>query len=173
MTGPVGSGKSTTTAAAIDHGLETSGEDFVLVEGVTPPVAHAVFDTLKLTGMALGSFPDLAGAAVNPHRPAEEKARVHLGDVAPDRFVAAISVDGLATIRIGHGDRTTWRPVNAVKVLRALAPSTMFLLRTAMEEIFANLGALARGLPCYELELGPDPREVAGALERFIKAVRQ
>ena len=169
MTGPGGSGKSTTTAAAIDRGLETSGEDFVLIEGQAPPLAHAVFDTLKLTGMALDAFTDLAREVVNPGRPEGEKACVHLGQTAAENFVSCIAIKGLASLSLGHGDRTTWRQASPVVVLQALAPSTMFLLRTAMDESFANLSRLVRGLPCYQFDLGRDLREVAAALERFIE----
>ncbi len=171
LTGPGGSGKSTTTAAAIEHGLETSGEDFVLLDGGHPPKAHALYDTLKLTGMALDVFPRLAGAADNPDRSGDEKARVHLSKAATQKFVPAIAIHVLVSSRIANAEHTTWHPSNRVKMLQALAPSTMFLLRTAMRESFEHMATLVRDLPCYQLELGRDPREVAMAMENFIETM--
>jgi len=57
LTGPGGSGKSTTTAAAIVHGWKIIGEDLCWVEFDEDRVfAHRLYNTLKITDEARSEF---------------------------------------------------------------------------------------------------------------------
>ena len=47
VTGMSGSGKSSTTLAGLVNGLDSAGDDYVLVDPGPPVVAHAVFTVLK------------------------------------------------------------------------------------------------------------------------------
>ena len=77
ITGKSGSGKSTITAAAIAHGFDSAGDDFVLIETTTAPRVHAIFDTIKLDDKSLARFPQFQPFIRNPWRRAEDKAIVH------------------------------------------------------------------------------------------------
>ena len=167
LAGPGGSGKSTTTLALIMNGSATAGEDFVVLTPSDPPVAHALYDTLKLTGIGAKLYPEVMAAAANPVRPASEKVQIHLCDVMADRLRPSIELDALMSLRLGYGALTRIRPANAIAAMRALAPSSALLLRVRMNETLARISAFARLIPTYDVELSGDPIEAARAITRF------
>jgi len=166
LTGVGGSGKSTTTAAAVHEGYKIAGEDFVIVNKIGDPKAHALYDTLKLTGMALELFPDYAAKAVNPDRPTDEKARIYLSEVSPGCLISRMPLEAIAVLRLGRKKNTDIRPVSPAIALRALAPSTLFLLRNGFNEGFRWIADFVRTVPCYEVILGTDPLEAVGKLSK-------
>ena len=169
LTGAGGSGKSTTTAAAIQSGWGTAGDDFILVKGIDSPVGHCIYDTIKLTGMALKALPDLARRAVNPLRTVDDKARIHLQQVYPSQLIPELPISVIFSIAISHEKTTEIYPVTRADIMKALAPSTLFMLRTGMKESFTKLSALVKHLPCYHIRLGENPFEAIETLELFLK----
>jgi hypothetical protein len=171
LAGPGGSGKSTTTLALIMNGAATAGEDFIMLEPGTPPVAHALYDTLKLTGMATALYPEVMTAAVNPLRPVSEKARIHLSEVMPTQLRPAMELHAVMSLRLGHGARTRIHFCGPMAAMRALSPSSAFLLRVNRNETLARVSALARSLPAFEVELSGDPIEAAQAITAFASEI--
>ena len=167
LAGPGGSGKSTTTLALIMNGAATAGEDFVLLAPGNPPVAYALYDTLKLTGIATKLCPQLMAAVANPERPASEKARIHLCEAMPDRLRPSIELNAVMSLRLGYGTRTRISPATAMAAMRALAPSSAFLLRVQMNETLVRMSAFVRSIPTYDVELSGDPIEAARAITSF------
>ena len=173
LTGAGGSGKSTTTAAAITSGWQTVGDDFVLVEKSVPPVVHGIYNTMKLAGMALEAIPDFANQAVNPQRSMVDKARIHLNRTSSTRLVASMPVSAIFSLHITNEEITNILPASKAAIMKALAPSTLFLLRTGMQESFAQISELINKLSCYSIELGKNPFEAVEALVRVIKTFKQ
>jgi hypothetical protein len=173
ITGAGGSGKSTITAAAITAGWQTVGDDFVLVEGTKELLVHAIYDTVKLDGMALKVMPEIAKLAVNPQRPPDDKARIHLRQIYNTQLVASMPVSAIFSLCISNKENTHIEPASKANIMKALAPSTLFLLRTGMQESFVHISALINNLSCYSIELGQDPYEAIDALGRVIQTFRK
>lgn len=171
LTGPGGSGKSTTTAAAALSGWQVAGEDFTLLEPGAPPLAHMVYDTMKLGPFGLSLDPALESAVVNPARSGEEKARLHLSTLRPDAMAGSLRIGALVVARVSGEARSILTPIGRAEAMRALAPSTIFLLKVGREAVFRRLGALVSGLPCYRIDLGRDPLEAVRALEPLCQRV--
>jgi hypothetical protein len=55
--------------------------------------------------------------------------------------------------------------------VRALVPSTAFLLRGGAAASIRKAGALARALPAHHLSLGRDPAEAAAAIAGFLRGL--
>lgn len=165
LTGPGGSGKSTTAAAAALSGWQIAAEDFVLIEDAETPVAHAAFDTLKLGDFGLSLSARLSGAVANPGRTPDEKARIHMRALPGVDFVPRLSIGALAVARVSGAPRTTIRPIGKGEAMRALAPSTIFLLKVGREDAFRRLVRIVGRLPTYAVDLGRDPLEAAEALQ--------
>lgn len=170
LTGPGGSGKSTTTAAFAMAGARIIGEDFVLVDQAVGPVVHPVFDTLKLTGSALRLFPELLARAANADRP-QEKMRIHLTGREGLRFGGPARIEAICALRLRHAPGTLIAPLDKAAMVRALAPSTMFLLRAGMKETFECIAPLVNALPCYSVALGTDPMEAAATISKFAQGL--
>lgn len=171
LAGPGGSGKSTTTFALMAKGAATVGEDFVVLAPGAPPRALALYDTIKLTGLATELFPSAVSRAANPNRGPEDKARMHLLDLMPDRLLADIPVHAVISLRLAHAPRTIIRPGSEGASMRALAPSSAFLLRVRMAETIARVGALVRSVPAFDADLSRDPLEAADAIMAFAEGL--
>jgi hypothetical protein len=168
MGGPSGSGKSATTIAGLINGLESVGDDYVLVEGSQRPMAHSVFRVLKQDRQGLRRAgvvaQDVASADLNWHGKVEfDAARIAPGGLADRMEIVAILIP-----EIGGGRRTEWQAATAHEAALALAPSAVFQLPGDSAEGFRFLAAIARRLPCYRVRLSQDPGEIAGSIGSFL-----
>jgi hypothetical protein len=165
LTGRGGSGKSTTTVAALFEGLRTCGDDFVMVDqGGDQPWAHALYDTVKLDEPALERMAQLKPHVANPVRDADQKARVHLTDTMPQSLIESTPLVAVVQPVITQDQQPSLQQASAGVVLRALAPTTMFLLRGEERVLADKLTALVRRLPTWQLRLTQDPRASAAWL---------
>ncbi len=167
MTGAGGSGKSTTTAAAISRGWSTTGDDFILVNPHAEATAYPIFDVMKLTGHALKWFADLAGRAINQPSGKDEKTLIPLSAVAGDRFTERLSVHAVLSLELTGAETSVFEPMSKTQAVAALAPSTMNILRTGMPETLAACSAIARNLPTIKFKVGRNPFEAVSALQKL------
>jgi hypothetical protein len=170
LTGPGGSGKSTTTGAAILRGLLTAGDDFVLIEPRFAQ-AYALFDSIKLDAGSAALLSDLAADAVNSDRRHSEKARIHLFGSRPAVLVPRMPIDAVLLPRLDGGPKTTFVPASHGDAMRALVPSTIFLMRGGERETARKATLFLRKLPAYRCNLGRDPREAADAISVFVNGI--
>lgn len=174
LAGPGGSGKSTLTAAAIRSGWQTVGDDFILIDCGLPKITgYSIYDIMKLTGMAETLFADAVKLAINPHRKDTEKALVPISRAAETAFVGELQISDIAVV--GLSDETASRLVPASKfdVVAALAPSTMKVLRTGLQQTHTFCSQLARQLPAVKLVSGQDPMETLSRLQCFLEGRKQ
>lgn len=164
LSGPGGSGKSTTALACLAAGLEHVADDYALVSVAPAPVVHALFATAKLNADSLARFPDLAPAVGNPDRDAGEKALLRLGPAGGTRLAGTAALRAIVLPRVTERSAPALIPVTAGEALRALAPSSIFQLAGAGAPTFASLGALARAVPAFRLELSSDLAAVGAAV---------
>ncbi len=171
VAGAGGAGKSSTTLAALRHaGLTTVGDDFVALTG--DGMAEALFDTVKLDPGALRRLAVPDAWVANPGRPAGEKARLHLDDWLPEALVARLPVKALAVPCIVARPDSGFRPAAPGVLLRALAPSSLFLVPGAERQRFAALAALTQRLPCVTLELGQEAAGVGRLVAAVLRGLR-
>ena len=162
LTGRGGSGKSTTTVAGLYAGMRTCGDDFVLVDlAEASPIAYSLYDTVKLDDAALRRFADLQPGVANPGRGADQKARIHLSDLMPDRLLKSTPLHAVVQPVICDDAEPSLCKAEPGAVLRALAPSTLFLLRGEEAILADKLARLVRRLPAWHLRLSRDPRACA------------
>jgi hypothetical protein len=168
LAGAGGAGKSTTTAACVLAGMQTTGDDFVLADP-DARVAHALYDTIKLGPESLALLPGWAGAIANPGRDADQKARIHLRQARPGALASTLKLGALLLPAVSGAARTTIAPAQPGEAMRALVPSTAFLLRGGAAGAIRKAGVLARALPAFRLSLGPDPAEAAAVIAAFLR----
>jgi hypothetical protein len=173
ITGKSGSGKSTITAAAIAQGFDTAGDDFVLIETKTVPRVHAVFDTVKLDDKSLARFSQFEPFVRNPRRRADDKAIIHLFDSSRDRIAS-----GFPLHMILHAHLTDQQQSRIVRsapsnAFRALAPSSLFLLRDQGKQVAANCAMLVGRLDTYAFEIGTHIEAAVAELAGFMHGLKQ
>lgn len=173
LTGPGGSGKSTTSLAAARSGAQFLGDDFVWCatstrEGTSPLQVSSLYRTAKLLSGPLTEtlLPPPRGAPLGSSGHDGEKTVLCLHDPARLERTAPVVAWVVPRIRDSHsGPRLT--PLSRVELLQALLPSSLFLVSGDTRERHDLLRALASSLPGYELSLSPSHAENVTALERL------
>lgn len=141
LVGKGGSGKSTTVFACARAGMPTCGDDLVVVGNGN---AYPLYDAAKLR---FGSLEVADGVDFG------DKRLYRLSDLGT---VAAMPIHSIAVPMVGSESTSTLSPCRASEALRALAPSTVFLLRGRERACVEKLAALVRSVPTYRLHLGAD-----------------
>ena len=169
IAGAGGAGKSGLTLAGIVAGLDSVGDDYVLVDPRQHPKAYPIFRMAKT---------DEAG-----------RRRLgldnHIGDLGPtnwqDKYefdfarlgrgkrVDCLEIEAILVPRITDQPGTSIRPVNAREAMLALAPSGILQLPGDRQSGARVYGALVRQLPCYRVDVGHDPAAAAEAIADFLR----
>lgn len=169
LAGAGGSGKSGTVLAGLLGGLASVGDDYVLVEAGRDGVrAFPVFSTLKQDP---AGFERLGLASRIGPRPLnwQGKYQFRIDELVTGGATDRLDVAAILLPRIGAGP-TRITPAGPKEALLALAPSALYQMPGERESGFRFFSGVVAALPAYHLELGPDPAEVAGAIEAFIDA---
>lgn len=169
IVGPSGSGKSATTLAGLLNGLDSAGDDYVLVEDDgTAVTAHSLFKTLKQDSdwlLRAGAAPEALGPAqINWRGKIELDAAEITGRPLADRM----EIDALLIPEVARATHTSFEKVAAQSAALALAPSAVFQLPGDAAEGYRFFARLAKRLPAYRVRLSQDPAEIAAAIASFL-----
>lgn len=169
LAGAGGSGKSGTVIAGLLNGLQSVGDDYVLL-GAGPQVsAYPLFGTLKQDPAGfrrLGLDGRLTEtSALNW----QGKHQFHMDDVAASPTPARLDICAMFLPRVTGEARTTIKAAPRSEALIALAATSIYQMPGERESGFRFFSAVTRQLPCYRLLLGTDPREVTDTIGDFIE----
>jgi hypothetical protein len=166
LVGPGGSGKSTTVVSAALAGLPVFGDDLVAIgpDGERF-VVMAMHDAVKIAPDS-PVHPMLAASGDGGDM-ASGKSIFRLSEVTGRPLAAPCPVGALLAVEVGRGTRSEVVPESPSAMLKALAPSTVFLLRGGEHDTVRKVSRLVRSLPCFRLRVGPDPAEVAAQLDHW------
>ncbi len=167
VVGNSGAGKSTTTLACLEAGMEYVADDYLVVD-VATATAHSLYSTVKLEPENLERFPSLAPLVANADRLDEQKAIVRLNEHRGDRIVGSLRLCAMVMPHVTGERGSRLVPGSAAAALRVLAPTTSFHLPGYAREVVTKLGALVRSLPCYRLEAGTDLDGVVRTITELI-----
>jgi hypothetical protein len=169
LAGPGGSGKSTTTLAAILGGMRCVGEDYVILDlGPEEIDAHALYNNIKLSPAVRSLLPELPDALLGAPAPGMEKVIARIDDVRAGALVGRIRLRAVVMPRLGAVEcRLT--PCSSADALRALAPSTMFQLSGDGGRALGPLSQVVRRLPCFFLDLDSDPWAAVPAVKELLR----
>jgi len=169
LAGAGGSGKSATVIAGLLHGIQSVGDDYVLLDASGEITAYPLFATLKQDpagfqrlglGNRLGR--DLALNWQGKHQ-------LKISDIADNAVPSKLVIDALMLPKVKGAGRTEISPVGRAEAMIALAASSIYQMPGERESGFRFFGEITRRLPCFRLMLGPDPTEVADTIAKFIE----
>lgn len=168
LAGPGGSGKSGTVIGGIAHGLESVGDDYVLLDlGSTAVNAYPLFRTLKQDRAGLSRL-GLESQIVQSRSPnwqdKYEFTGEEIGGLAP---TAQLRIRAVVIPKIDNVASSTIRPIARHRGMLALAPTGLFQLPGERESGVRFFTELIRRLPCFELALSADAVDVSRTLESF------
>jgi hypothetical protein len=169
LAGAGGSGKSGTVVAGLLNGLQSIGDDYVLLDAGAEVVGYPVFATLKqdqagFDRLGLKDWLPRAGP-LNW----QGKHEFRLQDVSESSPPARLSITALLVPRLGDEARTRIEPISRRDAMLAFAPSSIQQMPGERESGFAFFSNVARKLPCYALFLGREPKEIAGVIAEFLE----
>ena len=165
ITAPSGGGKSTLAVACFQAGLETAGDDFVVVTLGDAPRAHSIYATAKIDRRSVDLTAPDPELITNPGFEPPEKAVVDLrsGPIVSDLPISAIvvpAVNGAAEARLER--------ISGAEALRQVGPSSVVVMPRPRGAAFATAAALARSLPAWRLDFGQDLPAAVGCLRELL-----
>jgi hypothetical protein len=171
LAGAGGAGKSGTVAAGLLNGLDSVGDDYVLIDLANGVTACPLFATLKQDpqGFARLGLKNRLPA----HGPLnwQGKHTFHIGDIAPRPVPDTLDIVALVVPHISGGETSSIVPVSRRDAMIALAPSGIMQMPGERESGFRFFGDLTRLLPSYRLSLGTRPEEITGTVADFLTRV--
>lgn len=168
IAGAGGAGKSTVALACLASRLCYLGDDFVLTRAEPGPRVFSLYSSAKLHPDHWRRFSHLQDTVSNADRLDEEKALLFVSEHFGDKMCLEAPARALLLPRVVGRGKTCAREIPAVRALRELAASTLFLLHGSGKAEFEALARFARRLPCYELELGSDLSEIPEVVQEVL-----
>lgn len=168
LAGAGGSGKSGTVVAGLLNDLQSVGDDYILLDAADGITARPLYAVLKQdpAGFERLGLPDYlpTSGALNW----QGKHQFLIQDVAPNAVPAALQITALLVPRVTGDAQTRIAPLPRAEAMMALAASSTYQMPGERESGFRFFSRVARQLPCFRLELGRDPAEIAGRIGDFI-----
>jgi hypothetical protein len=168
LAGEGGAGKSSTVLAGIFAGLQSVGDDYVLVDA-SKQTACPVFDTLKQDESGLRRLGQWGHAAIPKGANWQGKHQFYMPDVTEGVLASQIDLKAILLPHLTYGDQTSITEIDAKSAFIALAPSGVTQIHCDRPRLFSLAGQIARQLPAYRLDLGTDPDEIVTVLRQFIR----
>lgn len=173
LVGGTGTGKSTSTLACLNAGLQYISDDRCLLGLEPEPRAWCVYNAAKLRPEQMQRFPHLLPAVRANNLPDEEKDIIFVHQYAPEQLAAALPVRALLLARLAHRPETTWTPISPARVWRELSTSSLVYQPGMGQDELRLMADLVRRLPCYLLNLGTELGEIPPVITQVIQAHAQ
>ena len=171
LTGRGGTGKTTTTLAALDAGLRFVGDNYVLVSVREPvPRVYGLFGTAKLWPATLEQLPQLAPLVLTHKVARDEKLVADIAAHRPETLATGLPVRAVVVPEVVGTGPARMTPCSPVQALLAMAPATMLQLPRT-DRGFAGMAELVRRVPTYRLQLGAELRDGPRALSDLLAEV--
>ncbi|WP_415183172.1 hypothetical protein [Phaeovulum sp.] len=170
LAGEGGAGKSSTVLAGIFGGLQSVGDDYVLVD-VENLVARPVFDTLKQDEKGLRRLGQWQHPLIPKAPNWQGKHQFYMPDVVDGGLPSQIELKAIVLPELTYAQHTSLIPTTAKEAFLALAPSGVTQIHCDRARLFHVAGRITRALPAYRLRLGTQPDEIVQVLRTFLEAL--
>ncbi|MBV9608811.1 MAG: hypothetical protein JO187_04570 [Acidobacteria bacterium] len=130
---------------------------------------HSLYNTAKLDGNHLASFPQFVSSISNPATLDKEKALLFMQDCAPQQIACALPIRAILVPRVTGQKETRVQKGSPATALAAMAPSTIFQLPRAGASTFKYLASFVSTVPCFRLECGTDLAQIAATIEALLR----
>jgi hypothetical protein len=160
LVGKTGAGKSTTSLVCLNAGLRYISDDRCLLALAPEPEALCIYNSAKLHWAQMERFPDLRSAICNQPKIDEEKALVHVHELAPQQIADRLPIRAILLSTVAGTSSTTLTPVSRMRVLSDFTTSTLVYQPGAAHKEVKMMADLVRRVPCYQINLGSDLAEI-------------
>lgn len=172
VAGKSGSGKSTSTLACLEGGLDYAGDDYVLLDARGAPAAECLYSTAKLVPDNLFRFPRLREQVTNADRLDDEKALLYVNESHGRQVANAMRLRAILLPRVTGRRETRLTPATAAAAVFAIAPTTILHLPNGAAGVMEKVSRVARQLPVYWLEAGTELEQIPRVVESLLSSGR-
>jgi len=171
LVGKGGSGKSTAALASVGHDLFYAADDYVAAS-IDPPVVYSIYNSGKIDTDNAWRLPHLESSTEHHsagHPFDTNKTVVFLSERFGSHLSTSFPLSAIMVPRITNaGTSSAIVPARSAEALLALAPSTVLQMPGGSDAYLSRLGALARAVPTFRLEMGTDLGGVAKTIAAFL-----
>lgn len=172
LVGPGGTGKSTTTFAAVDRGAKTCGDDYVwLTFDDGDLVAHSIYGTAKAKKSSAVARPTSMFATRWRDSPSLNKRAYYVSMDRPQTFMESARVVAAVTLETSPMLGTSVREIESRELIQKALPSTILQAPSGQRQLLARLTGLLSPLPSFHLTLSPDLSESGDAILALLDSV--
>ena len=168
LAGAGGAGKSGTVTAGLLNGLDSVGDDYVLIDLAGGVTARPLFSTLKQDAQGFARLGLAQRLRAKSPLNWQGKHSFRIGDIAPRPVPVMLDIVALVVPHVSGGGASSIMPASRKEAMIALAPSGIAQMPGERESGFRFFSDLTRLLPCFRLSLGTDPQEIAGTIANFL-----
>ncbi len=169
LVGGGGRGKTSASLDALHGGLQFLGDDSVAIGegGANRLCGYSLYASARVRPRQLSRWPAFRGQWQFP-APPEEKALLLPHTFIPQNVVGSVQITSIAIpVVAGRGVRI--ERTSGLTAFHALVDESRDNRRFGMTAAeFRRLSRLTREIPCFQLEVGDDPAEVAAAIGGLI-----
>lgn len=171
LAGKSGSGKSTTTFSCILNGLQSVGDDLILVN-VDQKEMYCASNMFKLCRDIFtqysGRFPAiLQSSAFYDYN---QKYHIDMHRFWPAAITDEANIKAIVIPIVTDDHQPSIAQISSNQALSALVPSTLLLLQGKhSKSTIRKIRKLVEGLPCYQLQLSKDLKANALFIRRFLE----
>jgi len=168
IAGPGGAGKSGTTLAGLAGGLQTVGDDYLLLDQREQPAVQPLYRLLKQDAAGIARISGLADrlGAVTPNW--QGKFEFDPEAVFPGCMAGRLRLGAILLPAVARQARSTLEPVPRAEAVRFLTDALFGEFQTRSAEDLLFLTGLAMRLPVYRFRLSEDPAEIAAVVRMVI-----
>jgi hypothetical protein len=169
LVGAGGRGKTTASLDALHGGLQFLGDDSVAIgeDGANRLCGYSLYASARVRPQQLSRWPGFHGQWQFP-APPEEKALLLPHTFAPQNLACGVQIAALAIPVVARRGVRIER-TSGLAAFHALVDESRDNRRFGMTAAeFRRLSRLTRTIPCFHLEVGDDPAEVAAAIGGLI-----
>ena len=169
ITGPGGSGKSTSCLNLVKAGYKYLGDDYVWVEVKPQPVAHALYQTAKIEAYNLHErFNDWIPFIKNTENYNKQKAIFDIKQLFPAQWLSSVQIKAILLPRLSGMEGSSFGHTQPSGALMAMAPTTLHHLPHHREISYQKLKTISAGLPAYNWCLGYNTTLFQSSFHHFI-----
>lgn len=171
LIGRSGSGKSTSAVSSVFAGdLDYVSDDLALVDCSDEPTVFSLYATAKLDPRTLELLPGLFDGWHDGLEATEDKVVVRLTAITPERLRRCAPIRAIICPRVVGSGRSRLVRASPGDGLRALAPTSVFLVQHEQAAALVSLRHLVSIVPTFALELGRNVAEVGKLVRSAIES---
>ena len=171
LAGKGGSGKSTAALNCLTSALLYAGDDYVIVENESSPVAHSLYNTVKVKTLRdFERFPNLQNWLTNRDgaQTNHEKPLMFVGEQQPEKILREVPLKAIVFPRFVAGARPRIEPLAQQKAYREISVSTITQTPGNDKMCAEMIAELVRKLPCYQLVFGEDQTQIPNFINQIL-----